>query len=377
MTLLQRWLAYVRTPTSHRSELVSVQWLRGLAVFMVLVYHVEDVARLLPEFHDFQTFWVHLGYSAPDLFFVISGFIMCYVTFGMKFEPRRWLVSRIVRIYPLYILFTFLAFMVWLVNPAMTMGAGVQTWESITKSFLILPQAGLPLVFVGWTVEHEMVFYFLVFCVAALGGRAGALTAVIGGLSVLASLRWLLKDTYPQLDFWDYHFLSLFMVEFLIGALIFQFRERLAGLGYIAPLIAAVGLFLWGGAVAESQTINNETLPRVLIFGSAYGLLLLAFVNRELARRAKGHDHTKTRRPFMAVVGDASYSLYLLHPFALSAGAKIINVLPIGGFAAGACVIALGVLTLAGGIVFYNFVEKPFLLAMKKVTSGKKRESGA
>jgi exopolysaccharide production protein ExoZ len=372
MSVWQTYLSYVRMPSSHRGELLSVQWLRGLAVLMVLVYHVEDALRLFPGFGTFETLWVHLGYSAPDLFFVISGFIMCYVTFGMKFEPKRWLVSRFIRIYPLYMAFTFLAFLVWTVNPAMTMGAGEQTPETIVKSFLIVPQAGLPLVFVGWTVEHEIVFYFLVFVVATLGGKSRALINMIGGLSVLASLRWLLKDTYPILDFWDFHFLSLFMVQFLIGALVFQHMDRLKRWGSLKPALFALTLFIFGGFACESGTINHENLPRVVVFGLVYGLLLLAGINYELRRRETlGEAHYQQARPFMVKVGDASYSLYLLHPFALSAGGKILKFAGTSGSIAAVTVSLLGVATLYAGLWFYALVEKPFLQMMKKLTSRK------
>jgi len=347
----------------HRNELISVQWLRGLAVLMVLICHIEDNARTLSTFHDVKPFFVPLLYSGPDLFFVISGFIMSYVTFNINFEPKRWLTSRFIRIYPLYMLVTLFAITIWFIKPSMTMGSGEQTWGSVLASLFILPQAGVPLVFVGWTVEHEVLFYLIVFGVATLGGKMKALLATMGVFSLLAVLRFFLKTSYPMLDFWDYHFLSLFMVEFLIGALIFQFRAHLQRLGHVGPIIFGIALVLLGRIVVEPSHINYEPLSRVLIFGCAYGLILLGFINRE-----KASNNRPSHRPFIAYVGDASYSIYLLHPFCLSLGGKILNAQHVEGYVAIMSVMLLGLLTLAAGMAFYHLIEKPFLQAMKRRT---------
>ncbi len=371
--LLSTYIGYIKAPTFHRSELMSVQWLRGLAVMMVLVYHVEDLARLVPSLSHFHSFWMDFGYSAPDLFFVISGFIMCYVTFDMRFDPRKWLVSRFIRIYPVYFLFVGLAVFVWMINPAMTMGSGVQTWETVIKSLLIFPQAGLPLVFVGWTVEHEIIFYFLVFCVASLGGGLRALLITIGGLSFIAAGRYLLKDSHPGIMFWDYHFLSLYMIEFFMGALAFRFRHALARLGVLVPIGLSLALFVTGGFVATPGAINEETLTRVLVFGSSFTFLLVAALNWEVRERArKGDAYPPKKRPFLVKVGDASYSLYLVHPFCLSTAGKVINMLGLAGLPAVAAVIAAGCMTVIIGMSFYTLAEKPFLQSMKGVMAGKK-----
>ena len=372
--LWKTYLAHVKAPTFHRAELMSIQWLRGFAVVMVLIYHVEDLARTIPDFANFHSFWVNFGYSAPDLFFVISGFIMCYVTFGLKFEPVKWLVSRIVRIYPLYIFFTAIACAVWMIAPTMTMGSGEQTWFTVLKSFLIFPQAGLPLIFVGWTVEHEIVFYALVFLVASLGGGLRCLLAVTGLLSFLATARWFLKDDFAWMNFWDFHLLSLYMIQFFMGALLFRFREGLRGWGVSFPLISCLVLFVLGGFYAEPSTINAETLPRVLMFGASFSMLLLAAINWEIRQRAKlGDAYPPKKRPLFVQIGDASYSVYLLHPFILSIGGKILTLIGLTGIFAGIGVVFVGSLTVILGLAFYTLAEKPFLQSMKGVMSGKKK----
>lgn len=89
------------TPT----RLGHVQALRGFAACLVLLSHLGQIEAgtvtnpILPA----STVWGNMG---VDLFFVISGFIMVYITRdgyegGLKRVPE-FLFARITRIYPLY-----------------------------------------------------------------------------------------------------------------------------------------------------------------------------------------------------------------------------------------------------------------------------------
>lgn len=349
----------------HPREVLCVQTLRGVAVLMVLFVHIEDVARKLPEFagetHTFLS--TNVFYSGPDLFFVISGYIMSYITFGMKFQPGPWLVSRVARIYPLYVLFTGFACLVWLTRPeGMVMGSGPHDVVSVLQSFLIVPQAGTPLLFVGWTVEHEIVFYALVFVVAYMFSFQ-ALTAILAGLSVLALARWGVVEATGMGGFWDWHLLSLYVVHFLFGHCVYRFRSLFEGIPAVTLAGAAAALLLTGVLFAHSGAINEENPLRVLTFAGGYALMLAALLNREKAHRAAGT--MPVRRPFLARVGDASYSLYLSHPFIVASFGKAFEAAPVSGWLAWAAAATAAVSALAFGMLFYALVERPSLRLFK------------
>lgn len=353
------------TPVVHKGELLSVQRLRGLAVLMVLVFHVEDIARKLPGWESVHTTYSALvGYSAPDLFFVISGFIMSYITFTTRFEPRRWLLSRFFRIFPMYVFFTSLVLVLWLYNPAMTMGSGAHDWGSVMRSMLMLPQAGLPLLFVGWTVEHELVFYATVFLVARFL-PVRWLYAVMLTLSILALCKWGVK-THAGVQFWDYHILSLYMIQFTIGAFIYRFWKQAEVLGWKVPLLLSALFLGLGMRYAESGLINEELPERVLTFGFAYGMLLLAVLNLEKSQRDAGRQWTK--RDWMVLCGDASYSIYLSHPFVLAMFGKLYPYLHLPSGLAFVLVILSGLATVAVGMLIHIFLEKPVIEIGKRLS---------
>ncbi len=76
------------------------------------------------------------------------------------------------------------------------------------------------------------------------------------------------------------------------------------------------------------------------------------------------------KRPFFVKAGDASYSMYLCHPFFLSISGKILAALNVSGFVAAVAVALAGAVIF--GMLFYEWVEKPLLHLMKTLT-GKKR----
>ena len=373
MTVLLRGVAelYGRAlakPVVHKGELLSVQRLRGLAVLMVLVVHVEDIARKLPGWAGAHSDYARLiGYSAPDMFFVISGFIMSYITFNSRFEARRWLISRFFRIFPLYIFFTSLVVLLWLYNPAMTMGSGEHDWRSVSLSLLMLPQAELPLLFVGWTVEHELVFYATVFLVARFLPLHW-LTGVLVLLSALAFAKWGLK-AYAGIQFWDFHLFSLYMSQFAIGALVYRFWGKSEALGWIPPLLGCGLLMCLGALYSESGLINQELPSRVLLFGGAYGLLLLALLNLEKRQRANGRQW-HSRGP-MVQMGDASYSIYLSHPFVLALFGKLFSNVPLAPGLDVLLVILSGVTVLAVGMATHLLLEKPIIEVGKRLAKPK------
>jgi exopolysaccharide production protein ExoZ len=361
-------------PVVHKGELLSVQRMRGLAVLMVLVVHVEDIAMKLPGWvGEHSVYATRLGYSAPDMFFVISGFIMSYITFTTRFEPRRWLLSRFFRIFPMYMFFTGLVMMLWLYNPSMTMGSGEHDWHSVMLSMLMLPQADLPLLFVGWTVEHEIVFYTTVFLVARFLPIQW-LFAVMLTLSALSICKWALH-TQGHIQFWDFHIFSLYTLQFTMGALLYRFWDKAAVLGWKIPLVLCALFLSIGMAYADSGMINEEKLIRVLAFGGGYAMLLLAVLNQEKQQRTAGRQWIN--RDWMVLCGDASYSIYLCHPFVLAILGKLFVHLHLSMTMNWVAVFFAGGLCIGIGLMSHTLLEKPMIEIGKRISKASVQRSSS
>lgn len=98
----------------------------------------------------------HVGSSGVDLFFIISGYIIVYITENRKPSPRYFIVSRVERVYPTYLIVTLAALCVYIVAPSMINASGD---TSLIMSFFYIPiEDHLMLVQVGWTLIYEMFF---------------------------------------------------------------------------------------------------------------------------------------------------------------------------------------------------------------------------
>jgi peptidoglycan/LPS O-acetylase OafA/YrhL len=139
----------------------NLQVVRGLAALAVAFYHTAFTFNGS----------VHTDFQAVAVFFVISGFIMTYITRG---EAKQFFAQRIIRVVPLYWLFTLLP-----VAATWFKGSG-RIWgeaspETLLQSLLFIPYQDAagdmhPLLAVGWTLNLEM-FFYVVFAVALVRQR--------------------------------------------------------------------------------------------------------------------------------------------------------------------------------------------------------------
>ena len=93
------------TMTAPREEIRGLTGIRGVAALMVVLYHFHDTfVALLPGWRVFAP-TAKVGLLGVDLFFVLSGLILCHV-YAADSRPVTWrshahfLGMRLARIYP-------------------------------------------------------------------------------------------------------------------------------------------------------------------------------------------------------------------------------------------------------------------------------------
>ena len=130
-----------------QNKIDSIQVLRFFAAFSVMMVH-------LPVFE--------FGIWGVDIFFVISGFIMMYVT---ENNEKFFLLKRIFRIVPLYWILTLGVFALAIFVPDVLNNTTANIVHLI-KSLFFIPfdkngTGHFPILFLGWTLNFEVIFYFL------------------------------------------------------------------------------------------------------------------------------------------------------------------------------------------------------------------------
>ena len=329
----------------------SIQYLRGAAALMVVIYHVYV-----------QLY--RLGYSGPlpnflsigvDIFFVISGFIMWYTTFDDKLTPADFLRHRIIRIVPLYWLVTGFYLFVLLVHPSIMQSAQFNLYHVIT-SFLFIPYPHpaapewmWPLVVQGWTLNYEMFFYLLfgLCLVIPVSWRALAIVTLLVSLATLQSFG---PPANSILKFYS----SSIVLEFAFGVGLAYLYTRGAALSRFY----SVALILAGIAVAVSFSGTLALSRRAIDYGIPALFIVAGAVFFE--RRRGVPEMTLPK-----LLGDSSYSLYLTHGMILSAYGQFWHKF---GFPAVAQPItfllfsAIGVMiAIIFGVAVYKFIEWPLV----------------
>ena len=91
-----------------RDELISIQFLRGLAAFLVMFAHAQSETVQKFGAEAYRQIDLPGGFGV-DIFFVISGFIMVYASQGLFGQPgaaAEFMKRRVIRIVPLYWFYT-------------------------------------------------------------------------------------------------------------------------------------------------------------------------------------------------------------------------------------------------------------------------------
>jgi exopolysaccharide production protein ExoZ len=332
---------------------IEIQWLRALAATEVAFAHSDLLTKHFTDYRLVNEWWYQpLGGIGVELFFILSGYVIC-MRIQSYATGRAFLVSRIRRLFPLYLIFTSLVLLTYFINPAWRLNNFHLGLTSIVQSYLILPQWNFPILGVGWTLEHEMIFYWLVGLVMFGWSMEGRARLAIAWILAILGFIGCLQGPQPGYGLWPFHIFSPYMFAFGVGWLVCCLEEmdwpaRIANLALFAA-IAGVAYFA-----------GTEFGDRLLLRIAIVALIFCGFV---ACRKAFESNNLPNRIALLA--GDASFSIYLSHWFVLSATGKLLGVFDPPAYSAG-LVRILGVMaSIAIGIWLFKVLERPLDLWLR------------
>ena len=358
-----------------QKHLLSLDGLRGLAVLLVVFYHVfphrdTGILGILSS----------ASWCGVDLFFVLSGFLITGILFDTQGAPnyfRNFYMRRTLRLFPVYIVF--ILFVLLFPHPS----NGYPWWLTFLfiayASNIVLfafPdfQFGLPLV-TGhiWSLAVEEQFYLIwPWLLTRLKTRRNILIASLSGSLFALVLRLILSQTLHRSLWFLYLELPTRADALLLGAAAAMLYRQpgfltnhlnkirltgaLAALTYLAMCLRTHTFFFVSNPIF--------TWGYTLLALAAACLLLISLPRASWTGRLLAH-------PFLRFYGRYSYGLYLfhqapaqydflyldpifaryLHPLWLAAILHFIVVL--------AAATALAVLS-------FRFIEQPFLNLKKR-----------
>ena len=275
----------------------KLQVLRGLAALAVVLYHAHEYLIMISGKPDTWCRFFDVRFSMGAwFFFVLSGFLMAYL---IDTGPDRFLVRRLVRIYPTYWLAVLAAIALKLV-----------LFDSVSTPYFLRGLSLLPqdqpvgyVLGIEWTLVYEVFFYFA--CAAfAFKPTRRFFPAFLGawGLTIVVAqssfgTRTLMIPHPSQLP------LSLFNLLFISGGLGYHAWKRV---GRPNHWVAAVGGLAGVAGLVVAGSIASE-LWSFLLRGAGFASIIVAAATLDRKPREAGGPS------FLEKFGDYSYALYLVH----------------------------------------------------------------
>jgi peptidoglycan/LPS O-acetylase OafA/YrhL len=403
----------------RRHDVPALTGLRFLAAFSVLLAHglAATLANNAPPQGVVLWLMQSSGFGMT-LFFVLSGFVIHYNYAGLVTDGRlrgiaAFFWARFARLYPLFLLMMLVYVLVSQRQIAYWTGRP----EEINAIFQALPyfllsiQSWIYKVIDGgslidairggspptWSISTEWFFYFAYPCIAWLILRARS-PAVIFLVAGMWCVLWIsfstgLYDRTPQIDAWavdhfgpvagmqnhedsfvrwlSYASPYLRIGEFVLGAITAQLYVALQRRDVTRRENAFGGAMFWVAALSVLLVNYLEYSPDVpmtifrkmnMNFALAPSVALLVFC---AARYQGAASRLLTSRPAIAL-GEASYSIYLVHSIVLISAVKLSGAAVHGVAYNVVKLVVLMAIVVAISLMLYAYYEAPTRLWLRR-----------
>ena len=343
-------------PSRRHDTLYTAQACRAVACLLVAALHG---AELVARWYDVKPLLglTDFGFSGVHLFFVISGLIIYHAhhrELGDVRNAPRYLKKRFARIYPFY----WIAFL--LLGGRRVFTHRMEIGEFLGNALFFTSSRSL-VIAVSWTLAYEMIFYGL-FVAFLIKRRVGVAVFVAWtGLVVL-------NQRHPFTEWIGFDVLNvLFMMGLLTSILSIALRGRLDEdrrdrIG-IASLVAGSGRVHCHGLVLPRSRrsialhLGQRAADRGLRIGQRAASLRVDV--------GRGVEAFLERRRLLLLIGDASYSIYLVHFYFQKRTMKALHSLEwvsSGEKTQAIAILLLGLLMIVSvgfGILIHKLIEKP------------------
>ncbi len=276
----------------------NIHTLRGIAALMVVLHHCLDILFRNGAISIYPPF----GMFGVDIFFVISGFIIVVST-KEYVSAKSFALKRIFRIVPIYWIITVSLFLLLFALNQVSTSENNPSLTELFRSLFFIPYekangAVTPILFVGWTLQYEFLFYLIFFQGLLLKKYIDPLYfSVVAILGIALSGIFVEQD---QLIAWFYSRpIILTFIGGLLLARLWQKRLELTTIPHPAysPVLLIPGILL--------LLISTDHNP----FVAGIGATLIVASLLLLEHHCQFYSNRLTR-----FFGDISFSLYLIHP---------------------------------------------------------------
>lgn len=352
-------LKYKINHTSSRFE--SVDGLRGFLAISVFISHSSTWYRYIQkeEWSNDYNLYSQLGSVSVAFFFMISSFLFVSKLLNSREKGFNWktfFISRFFRLVPMYYLSVFLIVLFVMIISDWKLKAGlfeflqeIFFWGTFTVihgssingfDFTYIINAG-----VVWSLPYEWLFYFSLPVISLLI------------LKKKPSVFYLLISVFYMGCYFYLHKFNLqHMLSFGGGALAailvkYEFTKNLENTFFSVVILVCLVLI---GQIEESKNMQCKLLITIVFVLVSSGNTLFGIL----------------KSPILKLLGEISYSTYLLHGIILFAvfyfGFGLENAKKLTPLQYCLIVFLITPIVVIVSFVGYRFIEKPFMEISKK-----------
>lgn len=338
---------HVMTADRQRRLFEGLQALRFLAALLVVITH--------------STFYTHerldstlevwrIGAIGVDVFFIISGFVMMATSVNLVYSENGWrqfIRKRLLRIVPMYWLATSLKIGLMLVIPSMILHAELSPWR-IFASYTFLPTTNPdgrfePLVGVGWTLIFEMFFYAMFALGLFLRVSVARFVSVL--LLSCATIGFFREADWPAATM----YFDPIVIYFSIGMSFFYLVRNFSP-SVLASASGIIFTLALAAALTQGIPVRGAGNSFIGFLLASSGVLFVLSIEPFIAGKVPR---------FILFFGEASYVLYLFHPFAAPVIPELIKRVGPGWVSPWMSVLMSILVALVAAAVIHIWVEKP------------------
>lgn len=281
---------------------------------MIFLCHVDFIHGTDCLFlNNIVRYW-GLGGIGVELFIVMSGFVMTlgywnkFTTVG-RMEYVNFIINRISRIYPIYFIFLMVSIVyMWNFFTTETIPTSLKFIIHLLLLQTVFPATGLATAFNGaaWTLATLFVLYLITPFIFRIIKWNLKFFLGIFGVYVLAAyiVGGYIELSIPSMETWFFYFSPFFrIVDYIIGiigAIFFlKLKKRKQEVKWVYSIIECIALFMFGFCMIEQVNmwiLRGVCLTIIMVFSFQNG-----FISKYLSAS------------FWSVLGEISFSFYLIH----------------------------------------------------------------
>lgn len=345
------------------NKILTIQYLRGIAALLVVAFHARFILNDVYVQKDLGTLLFKSGEAGVDLFFIISGFIIALST-EKNSSYKDFIAKRFFRIYPV--------FFVCLLIVA-TYKTGEYDISRFFRSAILLqsnydawgPTFGYNLLYPAWTLTYELYFYMIFMIAMCISSRHRVILSLLlivmpfiilqnyflGEINLSGKIYFKVPSGLGTLKIPA----SPMMLEFAYGLIAYLiYRKTNLSIKKLTFISCCVIYF-------SSLSSGYRFGPGPINFGISAILIIAACLLYEKERKIK-------EIPALTMLGEISYSLYLVHTIVLELLIKYDSKIPIYSNSTGFTKFTLFILiSLLLSLASYKFIEKPMVGVGRKL----------